>query len=96
MKEKKYTFNEIEYKLIKDYKDAFEKETTESKMTDYFNDFDYVVGDWSYGSLRLKGFCKKENKRHNKINSFETFDDYIKNNCAYDCKYFVLEKEQGK
>lgn len=92
MKEKKYTFNEIEYKLIKDYKDAFVKEDTENKITDYFNDYDYVVGDWSYGSLRLKGFCKKENKRHNKINSFETLDSYLKNNCAYDCKYFVLEK----
>ena len=92
MSEKKYTFNEIEYKLINDYKDAFSKETVESKITDYFNDYDYIVGDWSYNSLRLKGFCKKENKLFNKINDYGKLDEYLKNNCAYGCKYFVLEK----
>lgn len=92
MKEKKYTFNEFEYKLITDYKEAFSFSDVESKMTDYFNDYDYVVGDWSYGSLRLKGFCKKENKKHNKINSYINLDTYLNNNCAYGCKYFVLEK----
>ena len=27
MEERKYTFNNIEYKLVDDYKDGFEKET---------------------------------------------------------------------
>lgn len=92
MKEKTYTFNELNYKLNKNYKDAFDLESIQSKMTDYFNDYDYVVGDWSYGSLRLKGFCNKENKLYKNINDINNLDDYIKNNCAYDCKYFVLEK----
>ena len=26
---------------------------------------------------------------------FSDFDKYIKNNCAYNCKYFLLEKKQG-
>ena len=61
MKEKIYTYNEINYKLVTDYKDAFDNEQVLAKATDYFNEYDYIVGDWSYGSLRLKGFCKKEN-----------------------------------
>lgn len=89
---KKFVFNDIEYNLIEDFKDAFSKEEVESKMTDYFNDYDYVIGDWAYGKLRLKGFCKKENKKFNKLNDFENKENYIKNNCAYGCKYFVLEK----
>lgn len=92
MKEKTYKINEKEYKLITNNKDGFILEDTMSKLTEYFDDFDYVVGDWSYGSLRLKGFCKKENKLHNKINSFSTLDDYLKNNCSYGCRHFVLEK----
>ena len=89
---KKYIFNNNNYELIKDYKDGFDKETVENLITEYFDDYDYIVGDWSYGKLRLKGFCNKENKLNNKINNIDILDKYIKENCAYDCKYFVLKK----
>lgn len=89
---KKYKFNEIEYELIENYKDGFDKEIVESLTTDYFNNYDYIVGDWSYGKLRLKGFCDKENKINNKINNIKSLELYIKDNCAYECKYFVLKK----
>ena len=59
---------------------------------DYFENYDYIIGDWSYGKLRLKGFCNKINKICNKINDIKFKDDYIKNLCSYECKYFVLEK----
>ena len=87
----KKIINEQEFKLIKD-KDGFNQAEVESKLTDYFDSYDYIVGDWSYGKLRLKGFCKKENKIFNKINDYDNLDNYIKNNCAYGCKYFVLER----
>ena len=84
--------NDREYELITNYKDAFNKEDFISKFTDYFYDYDYVVGDIAYGKLRLKGFYDPTNKRVNKINNFENFDNDLKKNCANDCKYFVLKK----
>ncbi|MBP3461518.1 MAG: YutD family protein [Bacilli bacterium] len=84
--------NGIKFNLIKDYRDGYDKEEIENKLTDYFYDYDYVVGDWSYGKLRLKGFCKKENKKFNKINDYNNLENYLKNECAYDCRYFVMEK----
>ena len=87
----KKIINEQQFDLIKD-KDGFDQTEVESKLTDYFDPYDYVVGDWSYGKLRLKGFCKKTNKLLNKINDYDNLDEYIKNNCAYGCKYFVLER----
>ena len=84
--------NNINFKLIKNYKEGFDKEEIENKMTDYFDEYDYIVGDWSYGKLRLKGFCKKENKKINKINDYENLENYIKKECAYACRYFVLER----
>ncbi len=86
--------NEKKYKIIEDYKNAFDEEEVKKKFTDFFNQYDYVIGDWAYGSLRLKGFCKKNNKILNEINDFENRDKYIKEQCALDCKYFVLEKEE--
>lgn len=81
------------YKIIKNYKDAFNSEEFLNKYTDYFKDYDYIVGDIAYSKLRLKGFNKKNNKNVNKINDFSNLEKYIKENCAYDCKYFILEKE---
>lgn len=83
---------EQEYKLIKNNKDCFNLEEVEEKITDYFKDYDYIVGDYAYSKLRLKGFTKKFNKLNRDINDFENVDKYIKENCAYGCKYFILEK----
>ena len=91
-KMKNVVLENIKYNLIINYKDGFDQEELEARYTDYFNDYDYIVGDWSYGKLRLKGFCKKENKLYKPLNDYENKNDYLRNNCAYDCKYFVLEK----
>ena len=48
-------------------------------FTDYFYDYDYIVGDWAYGKVRLKGFYESDNKKCNKINDIKLLDDYIAN-----------------
>lgn len=87
--------NDIKYEIIKNYREAFNEDSLKDRFTDYFLVYDYVFGDWAYGKLRLKGFYKKDNKRASKINSIEYLEKYIKDNCAYDCKYFLLEKKNG-
>ena len=89
---KKYKINEKEYELDVDYKDGFDYEAVLEKVTDYFNDFDYIVGDWSYGKLRLKGFYNHDNKNTKSFNDYSKCSDYIKNECAYDCRWFSLKK----
>ena len=84
------------YELIKNYKDAFDKEEFTNRYTDYFYDYDYIVGDIAYGKLRLKGFYDEKNKKVNKINNYKFLDKYLKNNCANDCKYFIIKKIQDK
>ena len=83
------------YELIKNYKEGFDKEEFTAKYTDYFYDYDYIVGDIAYGKLRLKGFYDEKNKKVNKINNYKDLNNYLKNNCANDCKYFVLKKIQN-
>ena len=88
--------NNIKYDIVKNYRDAFDKDEFIEKFTDYFNDYDYIVGDIAYGKLRLKGFNKKNNKNFNQINDYNNVKKYIKENCAFDCKYFILEKNDEK
>lgn len=90
---KNILINNINYEVVKNYNDAIDIEEITSKMTDYFDEFEFVVGDWSYGKLRLKGFYNKDNKKATSINSIEYVDDYIKKYCSYGCKYFVLRKK---
>lgn len=88
----KIELNNQQYELIKNYKDAFNEEEFLQKCTDYFYDYDYIVGDIAYGKLRLKGFYNENSKKVNKINNFKNLDIYLKNNCANDCKYYVVKK----
>ena len=84
--------NDNEYEIVENVNDCLDKEVLESKYTDYFEPFDYILGDFSYNKLRLKGFCDKNNKRFSKINDISTKDIYIKDLCAYKCNYFLLKK----
>ena len=92
MRMKKITVENHNYELIKNYRDAFNEEEFVSKCTDYFYDYDYIVGDIAYSKLRLKGFYDSSNKKVSQINNFDKVDEYLKNNCANDCKYFIVKK----
>ncbi|MBR3116317.1 MAG: YutD family protein [Bacilli bacterium] len=80
------------YEIITDYREGFVKEEFINRYTDYFKDFDYIVGDWSYGKLRLKGFYDDNNEKASKINKYSLLDKYLEENCAYGCKYFVAKR----
>ena len=84
--------NNKKYELIKNYKDAFDKEEFLNKCTDYFYDYDYIVGDIAYGKLRLKGFYDEKSKKVNNINNYKNIDDYLNNYCAPDCKHYIIKK----
>ncbi len=84
--------NNHKYKLIKNERDSFDLDSVKEKMTEYFDDYDFIVGDWAYGKVRLKGFNNKSNKHYNKFNDSDKIDKYIKEYCAYGCKYFILER----
>ena len=89
---KEYLLNDNKYILEKDEYDCFDYSLVKDLFTEYFNDYDYVLGDFAYNKLRLKGFCEKTNKKFNKTNNIKDLDSYIKNYCAYNSKWFLLKK----
>lgn len=90
MKEIKVENNK--YEIIENHKEAFNEEEFINKCTDFFFDYDYIIGDIAYSKLRLKGFYDEKNKKANKINNFKNAQKYLQKNCAVDCKYFILKK----
>ena len=51
------------YEILKDYKNGFDLDDFISHYTDFYEDYDYIVGDIAYNKLRLKGFYESNNKK---------------------------------
>ena len=81
------------YEIIENYKEGYNEDEFIKKCTDYFYEYDYIVGDWAYWKLRLKGFFDKSNKKCREINDFSNLDKYLSENCAFGCSYFVAKRK---
>lgn len=89
---KKIIINKVKYNILEDTDGIVDADVLSEYITDYFDSFDYILGDMAYGKIRLKGFNKKENPNFNSYNDFSKIKDYIANKCAFGCKYFIIEK----
>lgn len=91
---KEIKLDEKKYLILENKNECLNLEELQEKYTDYFYDFDYILGDYAYNKLRLKGFCQKNNPRFNQINDINTKDNYLKELCAYNCNYFLIKKDE--
>lgn len=88
---KKIKLNNKDYIILENKNNCLNEEEINLKYTDYFDEYDYILGDYSYNKLRLKGFCDKMNKKFNKINDITKKEMYLKELCAYNCNYFLIK-----
>ena len=88
---KRVTINDIEYEVVQN-DDCIDVEVLSEKITDYFDRFDYIFGDYAYDKVRLKGYFDSKNKEVSKINDIKNLDDYKKNHCSFGCKTFLIKK----
>ena len=91
---KKIKLNDIEYEIIENINNCFNIDEVQERIqeTDYFNNYDYIFGDYSYDKIRLKGFNDSNSKNVNEINDIKIIDDYKKNYCSYGANTFLLKK----
>ena len=89
---KKIVINDISYEIIRNDKDCIDIDELSEKITDYFDDYDYIVGDFAYDKVRLKGYYDSSNKSVKKITDIKYLDGYIKDYCSYGARIFVLKK----
>lgn len=89
---KKVVINGVSYEVVRNDENCLVVDELEEKITDYFDPYDYILGDFAYEKVRLKGFYESNNKNANKINDIRYMDDYILNYCSYGSKIFLLKK----
>lgn len=84
--------SKIDYKLIENYKDAFDLELMEKRYSNYLLKYDYIVGDMSYQKLRLRGFFDNHRKGVPIDMKISNLEDYLVEYCSFGGAYFVLER----
>ena len=75
-----YKLLDNNYIIIKG-EENFDYKEVNTLFTDYFQDYDYILGDYSYSKIRLKGFYDSSNKKVKKLNDIKYLERYIKEYC---------------
>ncbi len=91
-----FRFQDVEYKLIENHRDAFDLEMMEERFTDYLFKYDYIVGDIAYEKLRLRGFFDDDRKSVPIDMKISNLEDYLIEYCNFGCQYFVFERVEKK
>ncbi|GIN19826.1 MAG TPA: DUF1027 domain-containing protein [Bacillus bacterium] len=81
-----------QYELVEDFRDGFNEEALRARFSDILIKYDYIVGDWGYGQLRLKGFFSDDNHKASYDTKISTLSEYLYEYCNFGCAYFVLKK----
>ncbi|WP_067841624.1 YutD family protein [Amphibacillus sediminis] len=85
----------LTYQVIEDYRNGFVEEAFTERFTDILAKYDFIVGDWGYEQLRLKGFYDDQNTKATFDTKASTIDDYLYEYCNFGCAYFIVKRIDG-
>ena len=80
------------FELLESYQNGFVEEDFVARYSEILDKYDYVVGDYGYEQLRLKGFYKDTHKKADYNKRFSTIQDYLLEYCNFGCAYFIVRR----
>ncbi|AKF92838.1 YutD family protein [Brevibacillus laterosporus] len=80
------------YELLEENRDGWNLEVCKERYSDVLDKYDYIVGDWGYGQLRLRGFFENTNRKVPFEQKIAALDEYLQEYCNFGCAYFVLKR----
>ncbi|WP_108670658.1 YutD family protein [Peribacillus acanthi] len=86
------TIQNYTYEVIENYREGFNEEAFKARYSEILNRYDYIVGDWGYGQLRLRGFFDDQNQKSSFDTKISTLSEYLYEYCNFGCPYFVVKK----
>ncbi|CAM3937208.1 YutD family protein [Alkalicoccus chagannorensis] len=91
------------YEVVENFRDGWSEEAFKERYSDILNKYDYIVGDWGYDQLRLKGFFEDHHRKSPQDAKISFLHEYLYEYCNFGCAYFVVRKvkqshakEEGK
>ncbi|SDM75259.1 YutD family protein [Bacillus sp. OK048] len=86
------SINGSTYEIVQERREAFNEEALKARYSEILSRYDYIVGDWGYGQLRLKGFFDDQNQKATFDTKISTLNEYLYEYCNFGCAYFVLKR----
>ncbi|CAH0252181.1 YutD family protein [Peribacillus sp. NPDC097264] len=84
--------NNLTYEIIEDEREGYNEEAFKARYSEILTKYDYIVGDWGYGQLRLRGFFDDTNQKATFDTKISTLSEYLYEYCNFGCPYFVVKK----
>jgi uncharacterized protein YutD len=84
------------YEVVVDHKNGWKPDAFKERFSEVLERYDYIVGDWGYNQLRMRGFFKDNHPKATKESMIATFQDYLNEYCNFGCAYFIIEKVPSK
>ncbi len=84
------------YEVIEDFRDGWNEEEFTSRYSEILHKYDYIVGDWGYNQLRLRGFFEDQHDKANHETKISAAPEYLLEFCNFGCAYFIVKKVKGK
>lgn len=89
-----FLVNKHSYEIVKDDHHSFDLERFTDRFSMIMSKYDYIVGDWGYDQLRLRGFYESTNPLFSSERGVDTIQDYLFEQCNFGCHYFILHNEE--
>ena len=83
------------YEVVANVRDGFDFAEFAQRYSTILSKYDYIVGDWGFEQLRLKGFYAAD-RAGAKQNQIEAVQDYLYESCNFGCAYFILHNLEVK
>ena len=84
--------NNLTYEIIEDEREGYNEDAFKARYSEILTKYDYIVGDWGYGQLRLRGFFDDTNQKATFDTKISTLSEYLYEYCNFGCPYFVVKK----
>lgn len=78
------------YEVVTNFHDAFDVHKFSDRYSTVLSKYDFIVGDWGFDQLRLKGFYAADKQGAPVSQTVTAIQDYIYEYCNFGCAYFVL------
>jgi uncharacterized protein YutD len=82
------------FTLVHEHKNGWNPEAFKERYSEVLDRYDYIVGDWGYSQLRLRGFYREGHPRATKETTISSLMDYLNEYCNFGCAYFVLTRAE--